>query len=416
VGAAAILLVVGNGPFTYASGLGWNHDLPVLLTLGALVCFLRAGDGRSRLVFAGALLGLAVGTRIAFAPALAPFLVAAALPPPAAPAPDPSPAPARRAIQLRAPGALLAGVVLGLAPSGVLAVLAPARFLFDNVAYHFWNAAYWQASAPGAPERLTDKLGYLRDLLLAQPACLALGLLYALVALPPLAWAVARGRLGAHRPLALAAALVPCLLLGALVPSPTWYQYFYAPVPFMALAVALGLGTIWGIGGARARLRRVGAGVALGIGAALALVNGVQVYSGYLRDAGFPQPAGWVPLQVHQTGLEIRRLLDTSGSGRGRAQVLTLLPLYPLEGGLAIYPALASGPFAWRVAPLLPSDQRPALQVAGAPDLAALVGPAGPAAVLTGSEGALDAPLTAYALAHDYHPARLPDGLTLWMK
>jgi hypothetical protein len=49
--------------------------------------------------------------------------------------------------------------------------------------------------------------------------------------------------------------------------------------------------------------------------------------------------------------------------------VLTLAPLYALEGGAAIYPAFATGPFAWRVAPLLDpqNDARPLSRASSAP-------------------------------------------------
>ena len=411
-GAGAVLLVVGNGPFTYASGLAWNHDLPVLLTLLALLGVARPGaPGIRRWVLPGGLLGLATGARLAFAPALLPFLLAAARPRPGPAGGGPPPPPGRRPLV-----PFLAGLTLGLAPTLVLAALAPGRFVFDNATYHLWNAAYWQTLAGGGPERLADKLGYVRDTLLAQPACLALFVLYSLVALPPLARAIIRRQPGEQVPLALAATLVPCLLLGALVPSPTWYQYFYAPVPFMALAVGLGLGAIWGGQGAWRCWGRLAAGAGLGIGAALAVANGAQVYPGYLRDAGFPRPAGWVPLQVHQTGLEIRDRLAAAGTRGAGARVLTLLPLYPLEGGLDIYPELAAASFAWRVAPLIPAGDRRANQVVGPGDLATLVGSDTPGAVLTGGEGALEDALTAYAQTHGYQPASLANGLTLWLK
>src|SRR5262249_4369449 len=120
--------------------------------------------------------------------------------------------------------------------------------------------------------------------------------------------------------------------------------------------------------------------------------------------------AGWVPSQTHAIGGEIRRLVAPP------ARVLTLTPLYPLEGGLGVYPALAAGPFGWRVAPLLPAADHAPLQMLGPGDLAAVVGAAPPGAVLTGGEGAEDAALIAYAQAHGYHPARLSHGLTLWLK
>jgi hypothetical protein len=415
-----VALVVGNGPVTFATGLAWNHDLPVLLTLLAMGLFPSAGPpdsggsrrfGRTaRLVAAGVALGLAIGARLAFAPAVLPFLLAALLP-----GADGRQAAGWAAPGLRRAGALAAGVVLGLAPVLGLAVLAPRAFLFDNFTYHLRNAAYWQAAGQTVAMTLPGKLAYLGDVLRGQPACLALLGAYAGFAIPALVAVVRRGQIGAHGDLLLAATLAPCLLAGALVPTPTWYQYFYAPVPFLALAAALGLGAR-----CEPAIRVPGRGarwglLALGLAAVPALINGAQVYSGYLRDGAVLQSAGWVPMQAHRVGEEIRQLLDARGTPGAGRRVLTLAPLYPLEGGLAIYPALAAGPFAWRVAPLLPAGERQTFAVVGAADLAALVGRDPPAAVLTGAEGGLEDALTRYAQAHGYRPVRLSNGLTLWI-
>jgi hypothetical protein len=420
-GAATVALVVGNGPVTFATGLAWNHDLPVLLTLLAMGLFPGAGPpdsggsrrfGRTaRLVAAGAALGLAIGARLAFAPAVLPFLLAALLP-----GADGRQAAGWAAPGLRRAGALAAGVVLGLAPVLGLAVLAPRAFLFDNFTYHLRNAAYWQAAGQTVAMTLPGKLAYLGDVLRGQPACLALLGAYGGFAIPALVAVVRRGQIGAHGDLLQAATLAPCLLAGALVPTPTWYQYFYAPVPFLALAAALGLGAL-----REPAIRVPGRGarwglLALGLAAVPALINGAQVYSGYLRDGAVLQPAGWVPMQAHRVGEEIRQLLDARGTPGAGRRVLTLAPLYPLEGGLAIYPALAAGPFAWRVAPLLPAGERQAFAVVGAADLETLVGRDPPAAVLTGAEGGLEDALTGYAQAHGYRPVRLSTGLTLWMR
>jgi len=152
------------------------------------------------------------------------------------------------------------------------------------------------------------------------------------------------------------------------------------------------------------------------IGAGVALSSGTAVYTSYLQGGALLNPTMWVPLQIHQGGIEIRNLLAAQGSAGPADKVLTLMPLFPLEGGLSIYPALASGPFTWRVAPLLSDDQRARLGVVGAGDLALLVGRDTPAAILTGGEAALESELTRYAQTHHYRAVRLSNGLTLWLK
>src|SRR5439155_1018075 len=75
-GAGGALLLVTSPLFLYTSGLAWNHDLPVLLTMLAIVTYFHGmGQVRSAkgMVASGVLLGLAVGTRLSFALVLVPF-------------------------------------------------------------------------------------------------------------------------------------------------------------------------------------------------------------------------------------------------------------------------------------------------------------------------------------------------------
>jgi hypothetical protein len=115
-----------------------------------------------------------------------------------------------------------------------------------------------------------------------------------------------------------------------------------------------------------------------------------------------------VPIQVHQVGEEIRRI-----AGEGR--LLTLAPLFPLEGGLDVYLELAAGPFGWRINPFLPDAEKRALHLASAGDLNNLLRTTPPRAILTGLEPGLEDPLKAYARAHSFVPHPLSNGATLWL-
>ncbi|HUP28463.1 MAG TPA: hypothetical protein VM409_08520, partial [Chloroflexia bacterium] len=116
----------------------------------------------------------------------------------------------------------------------------------------------------------------------------------------------------------------------------------------------------------------------------------------------------WVPNRVHSIGEEIA---DLSGGGK----VATLTPLVPLEGGASIYEQLATGPFLWRVSDLLSSQDRKQMNILTQGQVDSLFQADPPRAILTGFEGQLEAPLTAYAAAHGYRQTRLSDGSTLWL-
>jgi hypothetical protein len=111
---------------------------------------------------------------------------------------------------------------------------------------------------------------------------------------------------------------------------------------------------------------------------------------------------------VHQRGQEISRLV---GSGK----VLTLDPVSALEGGLEIYPQLATGPFFWRVAHLMDPVSRKDLNILGPPDLASRLEDDPPDAILTGFEGKQEYALLEYAHNHGYQPQALAQGGVIYL-
>jgi hypothetical protein len=95
--------------------------------------------------------------------------------------------------------------------------------------------------------------------------------------------------------------------------------------------------------------------------------------------------------------------------------VLTLAPLFPLEGGLDIYPALGSGPFAWRSGGLLTPEERQALGIVTEDDLEEYLSTP-PPVILTGYEEIWEERLVDYAREHGYKEVKLADGGVLWLE
>jgi len=115
------------------------------------------------------------------------------------------------------------------------------------------------------------------------------------------------------------------------------------------------------------------------------------------------------PARVYEAALDIRRAVP-------HGTIVTLAPVFGLEAGLYIYPSLASGPFAPRVADLLPPDTKASQRISSIADLVAAMQARPPEAVLVGTEGALEDPLAQFAARHDYRKIALPSGLTLWVR
>ena len=120
--------------------------------------------------------------------------------------------------------------------------------------------------------------------------------------------------------------------------------------------------------------------------------------------------ARWTGFQVHRDALDMAKLANGGGQ---RASIATLSPVYALEGKLKVYPALAMGPFVYRASAWIPAGERVHYTHLTSPaTVEAMLESTPPAAILTGQEGALDAPLSAFAVAHGYvaHPIRMGRG------
>ena len=120
--------------------------------------------------------------------------------------------------------------------------------------------------------------------------------------------------------------------------------------------------------------------------------------------------ARWTGFQVHRDALDVAKLANGGGQ---RASMATLSPVYALEGKLKVYPALAMGPFVYRASAWIPAGERVHYTHLTSPaTVDAMLESVPPAAILTGQEGALDAPLSAFAVAHGYvaHPIRMGRG------
>jgi hypothetical protein len=390
-GVGAVILIIANPVFIYASGLAWNHDLPVLLTLLAFVLMWR-GARRDNpgwwMYAAGVLAGCAVGARLSFAAALVPFALGTLV----------MPGVTTGRGRLISFAAFALGVVTALVPALVMFALAPDNFLFDNVRYHVLNETYWRGLGYTRAMDLPGKLAYFREVAF-EPASLLPFAMFLLV-LPVAVWAV-RAKWSERFGFLLAVALVPFLLLGVLAPTPTWYQYYYAVVPFLTVGVTFGAAALYSMGGL---WRWSSAAFCLA-----ALVCAGLAVPGYAKLNVSLSSADWVPVNSHAVGQEIR-------SATAEARVLTLSPLFALEGGLEIYNELGAGPFGWRMAGLLTRDERRDLALVAPGDLDDLVRDDPPGAILTGLEPGLEEPLVAYARERGYRRVALSNGAELWVR
>jgi hypothetical protein len=386
----SVFFILANPLFVYTSGLAWNHDLPVLLTLLAFILHCRAARGTRSgwwIIVSGGLLGFAIGTRLSFAPAIVPFLLAIGFFPSAA-APQ---------TKLRLLLMFIAGVAVSMLPLVPIIALAPRQFMFGNFGYPELNTSYRVLEGYKTAMSFGGKMAFVQRLL-EQPVNLLLLIMFLLVMI-----AIGRAKMLFIKQafeLLSSVGVASFLLIGAFAPTPSFEQYFYDPVPFVFIGILYGMSLLYRAG---QPVRLV-----LGVFGCIVVISSVIGFRRY-QDIGLNlSPETWTAVEIHRIGQKIKLSL-------GEGKVLTLSPVLPLEGGLEIYPAFATGPFAWRVAPLVSPDDRQALGLVSAHELPTLLSNNPPKGILVGREGGLEKPLIDYAAANGYEPHILSNRMVLWI-
>ncbi len=385
--AGTVLLAMTTALFSGTSGRAWNHEPSLLLALLAFLAHvkgLRSG-GAAWLASSGVLLGLAIGTRITYAPLLAPFGLALLL------------GPSTCGFQWRRVLAFSGGVLVGLAGLIFAFAMVPEQAFFDNFGFAKTNIAY--RFSTGTPRTMTalKKLRFVfKEIVRRDPALFVAGLLPLLIAC-----AVNRGSgLRLRLELRFLLWVLPFLLFGSFAPSPLFNQYFYPLVPFLLLA---GLYACASIPADNPWLRRT-----MLIGSMAILLSvwmGAHAYKDF-RDAF--RTSYWKGTRIHLRAEEIR-----SHVSNGR--ILTFAPIYPLEAGLSIYPSFSTGPIAYRISPYLDAAKAGRLGITSPGTLGSALEAAQPTGVLLGFEtGERD--FLKYAREHGYRAVVLGDGNELWLK
>jgi hypothetical protein len=155
-------------------------------------------------------------------------------------------------------------------------------------------------------------------------------------------------------------------------------QYLAMPVPFLIISFSYPLLYL------RKLSRQTGCGNHFNIASALVAVC---VFVAVIFSPAVPgripmlfKPQSWVPVQLHRISEDIAK------ETKSPKLILTLAPLYALEGRCDIYTEFSSGSFVYRVADyLFPSDRR-LTHTVGPGNLRELVEKSPPSAVILGVE------------------------------
>ena len=273
-----------NPIFVFTTGRAWNHDLPTLL---ALLAFFAAVHGVRRqqsgwLFISGVLGGLAVGTRLTFAPpalamAAAPWLANAAR--------------SRRRTVLTA--SYLAGLVVALTPLLLTAWRDPSQFVFGNFTYPMLNTAFRDATGYTKSMSPLGKARFVFKDVLIQPGNLAgLALLGMTIVLAKRRWRRAGNAFQLETQLLVVVSL--STIVAGLAPTPLFLPYFFTPAVFLLLLGVHCAAAAWSDPATRPLLSNAVI--------ACAVICGGLAVSPYRGVLAVWDTRTWVPLQWHRAG------------------------------------------------------------------------------------------------------------------
>ncbi len=414
---AAAVLYVFNPLVDYANGYAWNHDVVVLFVVLSFWLFIstdfkqksptEGGHDQNpvslgwRIAAIGALLTLATCMRITTA--LVELLFFAVL------LSQPAGSIKQR-LKTALPFLIAAAVVL-IWPVWVIA-LAPRAFFLNLVriptlygewlhqigmVYNKFDLIFVSLMMPG----------YFALIVITIYLCVVIVCLRR------------RLKISNARNLLLAALLPLTFFIIALIPPTMWRQYLAMPVPFLIISFAFPLLYLRKLVDKTSPNKYFNIAVVL-VNLFAAVLLAICVY---IAVASYPVvlyrtpivlvPEKWVPIEIHRVSEDIAE------KTKEPKLILTLAPLFAIEGGCDIYTELSAGSIVYRIADSLTPADRAVTHTVGPKTLAALLEKNPPSAVILGVErgklAPLEAPLRA-AVGADWETKTYHTGPTLYFK
>jgi 4-amino-4-deoxy-L-arabinose transferase-like glycosyltransferase len=406
------LLLLFEPIFAATVTYAWNHAVPLFFALLAflLACrALRVTDGRWLCVASGASLAVAACMRLTFLPLLAPFAISLLWF---------NRSPWR--LRWQRAGFFAGGAALAALPAAILFAMAPEQFLFGNLQYPKLSVIWrrypiWKENLSTFVDPVRGFLDPLHEGLHGRTLDRKLRRTMAVTVrdnwpvFAAIVGSLVTGAIGVARTrraepaLGFLAVTLPFVVWGCMAPSRFHVQYFFALMPFLALAMVE-------LCRATALWRPVAGAASAGLILASALMAAVLGASQYACARQLRDFASWGAVNAHRLAYQLRAEL---GPGR----ILTLDPLLVAEAGAPVYPEVSSGEFGWRTAHLLPLEKRRRLKMVCAFDLEPWLRAQPPNALLLDwTDPQLTPPLIAWARTHGFHSQNRYGLLELWTR
>jgi hypothetical protein len=364
LGLAASVLYVFNPVVDYANGFAWNNDIIILCVLLSFWLFISIDFGRKskywRIAAIGALLTFATCMRITTALIQALFFAVFLIQPADS---------VKQRIKTALPFLIAVAAVL-IWPIRTIA-LAPRAFYLNLLWIPMLNSEW------------LNKIGMVYNKFalilssLTMPGYLALIVIAAYLCLT-IIWNRRRLNISNKTDPSFAIMLTLTFFVIASVMPATWMQHLAMPVPLLVITFAYPL----------LYLRELTAGTSPHKHFNTAVI--VVTACTFVAAASYPfvlhripqlfNRQNWAPLHLHSISQDI------ANRAKSPKLILTLSPLFALEGGSNIYLQLSAGPFVYRIADFMNPDDLVVTNTVSPKTLGELLEHSPPSAVILGFE------------------------------
>ncbi len=357
-------LYVFNPFLDYAGGLAWNNNVVVLCVMLSFWLFISIDFKKKskywRIAAIAALLTLATGMRItAVLVHLLFFIVLLTCPA------DSEGQKFKTALPF-----LIATAVVAIWPVYTI-VLAPKAFFLNLYRISMLNSEW---------VRLTGMFyskSYMALVFLTTLSCSVL-ILIAIYLCAAIAWKHRELKIPTPASSPLAVMLVLVFFIIAFIMPAMWTQHLAMPVPFIIISFAFPLLYLRKLNSDTSPNKRFKLARMLMIACAATAM--VSLPLSLQRVPKLFDLQNWTPLRLHRISEDIAQKTESP------KLILTLAPLYALEGGCDIYDEFSSGPFVYRVAEDLSPSERRLVHTVGPEELEELIAKSQPSAMILGVE------------------------------
>lgn len=182
-----------------------------------------------------------------------------------------------------------------------------------------------------------------------------------------------------NKPKLLLIALLPVVfLIITFIPLTMWDQYLAIPVPFIIASLAFPFSYLIHTSSATKFLKFYTVSIIFLI---ICVIVSAAAYPVVLyRIPVSILPEMWTPVKLHRIAKDIATEIHEKGP------VLTLAPLFAIEGNCEIYTELSCGSFVYRIADFLSDEERKITHTVSPANIAELISTKPPSAIITNVE------------------------------